>query len=113
MQKECDCDKGKRINLCIAKHCFLTCKGCYNVFCDNEEISGDKIIEFLSYAKEKGLSKVTFSGGDPLTRKDFSRILSECKKLCVKVNLDTVGLTFTKARKIPSLNIKVDKFEIC
>lgn len=100
----------KKINLCIAQHCFITCKGCYNNFCKKEEISYRQIIKFLRYAKSKGLEKVTLSGGDPLTRNDIRKIIKKCDKLNLKINLDTVGLTFIKARIIPSTKKKINKF---
>ena len=100
----------KKINLCIAKHCFITCKGCYNNFCNESEISYKEIKNFLKYAKSKGLEKVTLSGGDPLTRKDLKKIIKECNKLNLKVNLDTVGLAFTKSRIVPATRQKVNKF---
>lgn len=100
----------RKINLCIAKHCFITCKGCYNNFSNKSEISYKEIKNFLKYARSKGLEKVTLSGGDPLTRKDLKKIIKECNKLNLKVNLDTVGLAFTKSRIVPSTRQKVKKF---
>ncbi len=100
----------KKINLCIAKHCFITCKGCYNNFCSKSEISYKEIKNFLQYAKSTGLERVTLSGGDPLTRKDLKKIIKECNKLNLKINLDTVGLAFTKSRIVPATRQKVNKF---
>ncbi len=100
----------KKINLCVAKYCFITCKGCYNRFCNKKEISYKKIISFLKYAKLNGLEKVTLSGGDPLTRKDIKKIIKKCNKLNLKINLDTVGLSLTKSRIIPSTKEKISKF---
>lgn len=100
----------KKINLCIAKHCFIYCKGCYNNFCKNKEISFNDVITFLKYATQNGLKRVTLSGGDPLTRNDIKRIIRECCKLNLKINLDTVGLTLTKSRIISSTKEKINKF---
>ena len=100
----------KKINLCIAKHCFMTCKGCYYNFSKNEEVSYKEVIEFLKYAKLKGLEKVTLSGGDPLTRKDIKKIIRKCNKLDLSINLDTVGLPLTKSRIVPSTKEKIKKF---
>lgn len=102
--------KEKKINLCIAKYCFIKCKGCYNIFCNKPEISYREIKDFLKYAKSKGLVKVTLSGGDPLTRKDLKKIIKECNKLKLIINLDTVGLTFTKSRIVPATGKKIKKF---
>ena len=37
----------KKINLCISKHCFIKCKGCYNNFCHSKDISYKKVVAFL------------------------------------------------------------------
>lgn len=100
----------KKINLCISKHCFLKCKGCYNNFCNLDEISKDNIYSFLKYAKRNGLEKVTISGGDPLTRKDIELIIQDCLNLNLKVNLDTVGLPFIETSFIYGTKQKIDKF---
>lgn len=100
----------KKINLCIAKYCFIKCKGCYNNFCNKSEISSKEINRFLDYAKKMGLQKVTLSGGDPFTRTDLKKIIRKCNNLKLKVNLDTVGLTFTKSYIVPSTNKKVKRF---
>ena len=66
----------------------------FNNFCHSKDISYKKVVDFLEYAKRNGLSKVTLSGGDPLARDDITKIIKKCFKLGLKVNLDTVGLTF-------------------
>lgn len=103
--------KRKRINLCISKYCFLKCRGCYNNFCNLDEISFEAISNFLSYAKEIGLEKVTLSGGDPLARLDIDQIIEKCINLGLEVNLDTVGLPFIKNSYIVEKNMIIKKFE--
>jgi len=101
----------KKINLCISKRCFITCKGCYNVPGKHKEISYKKVVKFLKYAKLNGLEKITLSGGDPLTRKDINKIIKKAYNLNLKINLDTVGLSFTKSRIISGYKKRVFKFK--
>lgn len=101
----------KKINLCISKHCFIKCKGCYNNFCHSKDISYKKVVDFLEYAKRNGLIKVTLSGGDPLAREDITKIIKKCFKLGLKVNLDTVGLTFINSSKIIGNKKTIKKFK--
>lgn len=80
----------------IGRSCFTRCIGCYNHFSKNPElISKEYIVNFLIFLKENNLTdKVTFGGGDPLTRPDIIAVLKETKKIGFTVNLDTVGSAF-------------------
>lgn len=101
----------KKINLCIAKHCFLNCPGCYNIFSNAREISTSEVITFIEYAKEKGLEKVTLSGGDPLTRSDIELIIKKCIDLDLKVNIDTVGLSLLGSKLIYGTKKSIPRFK--
>ena len=102
----------KKINLCISNRCFMKCKGCYNNFCkEKEEISYEKIEKFLEYAKFFGLKKITLSGGDPLARKDISKIIQKGLDLNLKVNVDTTGLNLISDEKIFGTKEKIEQFK--
>lgn len=101
----------KKINLCISNQCFIKCSGCYNNFCYNKLIECEKIIEFLEYAKSKGLKKVTLSGGDPLAREDITIIIKKCIELNFKINLDTVGLSFVAPTNIFGTDKIINQFD--
>lgn len=100
----------KKINLCIAKQCFLNCPGCYNIFSNSKEISTGEVIAFIEYAKERGLEKVTISGGDPLTRSDIELIIKKCIDLELKINIDTVGLTLIGSKVTRGNKKSIPKF---
>lgn len=102
----------KKINLCISNHCFIKCKGCYNNFCkEKEEIEYSQIKKFLEYAKFFGLTKVTLSGGDPLARKDISKIIKKSLELNLKVNIDTTGLNLLSDENIFGTKEKIEQFK--
>lgn len=88
------------LNFFVSPKCFYYCKGCYSHSreenCDNI-VSTDIIIKFLDYAYNKGVKKVTFCGGDPLTRSDILNLLEKTKKIGYYISLDTLGTTVIKS----------------
>lgn len=82
----------KKLQLCIANRCFVKCPGCYHIFPKSkDEVSNKQVINFLDSAIINGLSKVTFAGGDPLTRADIYELIEYCYKQGLTINIDTVG----------------------
>lgn len=80
------------INISVARACFVRCDGCYNHFGRPGRIlTTEEIVAFLSYARARGVSKVTLCGGDPLARPDILSLLWKVKSLGYSMNLDTVG----------------------
>ncbi len=82
------------LNIFVSSKCFLYCKGCYS-FSRNEKkgqiVDTQKIIDFLKYAYDQGIKKVTLCGGDPLTREDIVDLLKQIKDIGFYVSVDTVG----------------------
>lgn len=101
----------KKINLCIAKDCFVRCMGCYNIFCNKSNLDIDHLFGFLEFAKSKGLEKVTLSGGDPLTMDNIIPIIEKCISLDLDINLDTVGLSFIDDIYVYGTDKKISKFD--
>ncbi|MBL6440924.1 radical SAM protein [Streptococcus suis] len=88
----------KKLILCIANKCFVKCPGCYHIFPKSpEEITNIKMVNFLDSAIENGLTKVTFAGGDPLTRQDIPELIEFCYNKQMKINIDTVGTPLLKS----------------
>ena len=87
------------LNIFISQKCFLYCKGCYS-FSRTEKcgqlVPSKIIVEFLRYAYNKGIDKVTLCGGDPLTRKDIINLLKQIKNIGYLISLDTVGTSIIK-----------------
>jgi len=84
--------KAPNINLAVGRSCFVQCSGCYNHFASNPNlISNEEILRFLTFAKGKGVSNVTYCGGDPLSRPWIVELLSETKRLGFGIKVDTVG----------------------
>lgn len=87
------------LNVFVSQKCFLYCKGCYSIS-RNEKfdqiIDTENIVEFLKYAYDYGINKVTLCGGDPLTRKDIIELIKQIKDIGFYISLDTVGTSIIR-----------------
>lgn len=87
------------LNVFVSQKCFLYCKGCYS-FSRSEKfgqiIDTQKIVDFLKYAYDYGINKVTLCGGDPLTRKDIIDLIRQIKNIGYYISLDTVGTSIIR-----------------
>ena len=80
-----------RLNLAIARRCFVECAGCYS-FIGRREPDLDCVLASVERFVEFGVDKVTVSGGDPLTIRGLDRFLRGLREVgVVEVKLDTVG----------------------
>ena len=85
-----------RLNLAIARSCFVKCRGCYNHFSDKRQlVSVESIRSFLEFCQQRStVSGVTLCGGDPLSRGDIIELVAAISELAIPVKLDTVGSSF-------------------
>ena len=92
-------DIPNRLNLAIANRCYISCPGCYQLFgqsAPNLPFLLKSVERFL----ELGLSKVTISGGDPLTIRGIVGFIDDLRSMGVQeIKLDTVGIGFLKKSK--------------
>lgn len=82
------------LNIFVSPKCFLHCDGCYSYSREencNSFANTNIIVNFLSYAYNYGINKVTFCGGDPLTRLDIIDLLRRVKDIGYIISIDTVG----------------------
>lgn len=80
------------LNISVARSCFVKCLGCYNHFGNSPNLtSTPNLLLFLISAKKRGFTKVTFCGGDPLSRPDIIDLLKKVKEIGFFISLDTVG----------------------
>jgi len=85
-----------RLNLAVARSCFVRCRGCYNHFSEQRDLVGVEAIRaFLDYCQSHStVSGVTLCGGDPLSRSDIVPLVLAIRELGIPVKLDTVGTSF-------------------
>ncbi len=87
------------LNIFVSQSCFLHCKGCYSFSREEEKgqkILTDVLVDFLRFAYDEGVRKVTLCGGDPLTRCDISELLEKIKEIGFYISMDTVGSSIIK-----------------
>lgn len=91
-----------RLNLAIARSCFVKCRGCYNHFSDKRQlVSVDSIRSFLEFCQQRStVSGVTLCGGDPLSRGDIIQLVTAISELTIPVKLDTVGSSFLGPKEL-------------
>ena len=80
------------INLSVGRSCFTRCDGCYNHFGRSRiPLATATLLRFLVDMRSLGFRRVTFCGGDPLSRRDFLDITAEAHGAGFAVKIDSVG----------------------
>jgi 4Fe-4S single cluster domain len=81
----------ERLNLAIAKRCFVSCEGCYSHF-GHHEPDLKQLLESVTRFFDLGVRDVTISGGDPLTIHNLLGFLDDLHRAGAhSIKLDTVG----------------------
>lgn len=81
----------ERLNLAIARRCFVSCEGCYTHF-GRHEPNLKQLLESVTRFLDFGVRDVTISGGDPLTIHNLLDFLDDLRRAGVQsIKLDTVG----------------------
>ena len=93
-----------RLNLAIARRCFVACKGCYSFF-GKHEPDLNAFSKTIAAFVRLGVQDVTISGGDPLTIEGFLNFLTAIRSIGVRtIKVDTVGTSLLFHR--PSVTVK-------
>ncbi|MBI3296593.1 MAG: radical SAM protein [Elusimicrobia bacterium] len=87
---------GKRLPLAVtisATHrCNLVCSHCQSENSDTkEDISTERFLKLIEEIAEAGATRVGFTGGEPLMRKDMGRILERCRQRGLIVSVVSNG----------------------
>jgi MoaA/NifB/PqqE/SkfB family radical SAM enzyme len=90
-------------------HCNLRCHYCACPHLHVPELKTPEILEAINEFHRRGMRWVTFSGGEPLLRKDIGTIVDHCKDLGIITFLSTNGTLLP--RRIESLK-RLDKVTI-
>ncbi|NWF87478.1 radical SAM protein [Candidatus Bathyarchaeota archaeon] len=97
--------------------CNLKCKHCYENAGDKKrtELSTDEakhVLDILSKLAGIGLPALSFSGGEPLARKDFFELASYAKKRVGYVSIASNGTLITRDSTKRIKDAKIDYVEI-
>jgi len=96
--------------------CNLKCKHCYeDAGYHRQELTTDQAftaIDKLSEVANVGLPSLSFSGGEPLLRKDFFEVLAYAKNRIPYISVATNGTLLTKENVKKLKDVGVDYIEI-
>ena len=94
----------QRLNLALARRCFVRCRGCYTYFGKSEPDLG-AFLESASRFAALGINRITISGGDPLTLRGLNGFLRQLRMAGMQsIKLDTVGTSLLKSDLDPGVD---------
>lgn len=112
-------DKDRTLHIYLTNKCNLACPHCYmfSGTAYKDELTTEEIIQLVRNYKNiaKG-EHITLSGGEPTSRVDFDKIISEAKNLGIKIKVLTNGTKMSQERIkflskcIESIQISIDGF---
>lgn len=89
--------------------CNLRCKHCYSKSgaVQEEELTTQEAINVVDQLADAGVTALAFSGGEPLSRKDFFEVAEHAVKRGLYISVATNGTLLTKemAKKLKAANI--------
>lgn len=86
------------VSMKITSKCNYNCRYCYDSK-KHKDLSFKQLKKIFKLFKKKGVEAIVLSGGEPLIRKDTSKILKELKNNKLRIYLDTHGDFFFKNKK--------------
>ena len=93
----------------ISKKCNLDCSYCYiNKVGGHDELTTDQWLTIIDKLNEAGISALSFSGGEPLLRKDFFTLLEYARDKGLSTSLATNGTMINqkKAKELYDAGLK-------
>ncbi len=100
----------------VSSICNMDCKFCFANWRENrKQLPLEKVLEIIDKLKEYGVEAINLTGGDPLLRKDITKICKHCKELDIMPIISTTGIELLKDKEvlnyIDSINLPLDSFE--
>jgi len=100
------------VNLSLTNRCNLDCVYCSLPERGDNELTTEQILILIDQMAEAGVIKLGISGGEPLLRRDFDKIINQVKKYDIFTSLTTNGTLVKKwlssLKKIDFLLISID-----
>ncbi|MCJ7560004.1 radical SAM protein, partial [Candidatus Bathyarchaeota archaeon] len=94
--------------------CNLNCKHCYSDsgVASQQELSTKEALDVVDQLADFGVTALAFSGGEPLTRKDFFEVASHAVQSGLYVSVATNGTLLTKENVKKLKQAKINYVEI-
>ncbi|MCS7243593.1 MAG: radical SAM protein [Candidatus Calescibacterium sp.] len=106
-----------KFHIALTYECLLKCKHCFSKSGKktneelNQELSTQKILDFLDELKNNGIFYVSFGGGEPFLKKEFIEILKKADQNKMNISIST-SLIFPDIEKFLQENINIQEFKI-
>lgn len=75
----------------LTNRCTARCSYCNLWKIKSSELSKEKIVSIIDEISKMGTQRISFSGGEPLLRKDIGAILDYCKKKGISTSMNSNG----------------------
>lgn len=106
----------KRIPLAVrfllTNRCTLQCRYCSLWNTKSNELSTREVINILGELAKLGTKRISFSGGEPLLRKDIDEIITYCKNLGIYPEMNSNGTLVADSigviKKLDFLKLSLD-----
>jgi radical SAM protein with 4Fe4S-binding SPASM domain len=94
--------------------CNLSCKHCYSNSgeAQEEELSTEQALAVVNQLADAGVTALAFSGGEPLTRKDFFEVAKHAADRGLYVSLASNGTLLTKETVCKVKDAKVNYIDV-
>jgi radical SAM protein with 4Fe4S-binding SPASM domain len=94
--------------------CNLSCKHCYSNsgVASEAELSTEEALEVVDQLADFGVTALAFSGGEPLSRKDFFEVATHAAKRGLYVSVATNGTLLTKENVNKLKQAKINYVEV-
>ena len=95
-------------------NCNLNCKHCYSNSgtISEEELSTEEALDVVDQLADFGVTALAFSGGEPLTRKDFFEVANHAVKRGLYVSVATNGTLLNKENVKKLKQAKINYVEV-
>lgn len=106
-----------KFHIALTYECPLRCRHCFSNSGRrtptelNEELSPERILEFLDELRNSGIFYVSFGGGEPFLKKDFLKILKKANQNKMNISIST-SLTTQNIEEFLKENITVQEIKI-
>ncbi|MBI4846219.1 MAG: radical SAM protein [Candidatus Omnitrophica bacterium] len=98
------------ISWALTNRCNCRCYYCWGLEREEAELGTEQIFAFIDALKDLGTMRIHFTGGEPLLRDDFSRIVAHANFRGVSVGLATNGILLPQ--KLDLLKKNIDRVAI-
>ena len=100
----------------ITRVCNLTCPHCYSAATRKarNELNTAESLEIIEAAKELGIRKIAWTGGEPLLRADLEQLISSAAERGIKSAITTNGVLLDRkrARNLKKIGVRVIQISI-